>query len=90
MSDRSCKSGISDAETIIQGDPSGSSQPPVDIKWKVAFQYMLLIQKCNFCFNVNRRLGTTRLVTLYKYFRVSNLLVDLGWADFDFSVHLSA
>ena len=27
----------------IQGDPSGSSKPPVDIKMNVAFQYMLLI-----------------------------------------------
>ena len=43
----------------LQGDPSGSSQPPVDIKTKVAFQYMLLILIHNFCFDVNRRLETT-------------------------------
>ena len=35
-----------------QGDPSGSSQPPIDIRTKVALQYMLLIQ-CSFCFGVN-------------------------------------
>ena len=44
---------------LIQGDHSGSFQPPVDIKMNVAFQNMLLILKRNFCFDVNRRLGTT-------------------------------
>ena len=43
----------------IQGDHSGIFQPPVDIKTEVAFQHMLLIPKLNFCFDVNRRLGTT-------------------------------
>ena len=33
-------------------------QPPVDTKTKVAFQYKGLILKRNFCFDVNRRLGT--------------------------------
>ena len=42
----------------VQGDPSGISQP-VDINTKVEFQYMLLILKCNFSFDVNMRLGTT-------------------------------
>ena len=50
----------------LQGDYSGSSQTPVDIKMKVAYQYMLLKVKHNFCLDVNRRLGTTRWVTLYK------------------------
>ena len=53
----------------LQGDPSGSSQPHVYIKTKVAFQYiryMLLILEHNFCFDVNRRLGTTWWVTLYR------------------------
>ena len=36
-----------------------SSQPPVDIKTKVAYQYNPSILKCNFCFHVNGRLGTT-------------------------------
>ena len=44
-------------KATVQGDPSGSSQPPVDIKTKVAFQYMIVIPKHNFCFNVNWRLG---------------------------------
>ena len=43
----------------IKGDHSGSSQPPVDIKTKVVFQYKPFILKHNFCFHVNRRLGTT-------------------------------
>ena len=43
----------------IQDDPSGWSKPPVDIKTNVAFQYMLLKLKRNFCFDVNRRLGPT-------------------------------
>ena len=33
--------------------------PPVDIKTKVAFQYMGLILIQNFCFDVNGRFGTT-------------------------------
>ena len=41
----------------IQGDTSGRTKPPVDIKTKVAFQYMLFILKRNFCFDVNRRFG---------------------------------
>ena len=49
---------------FIQGDPSSCSQPPVDIKTKVAFQYMLLILKHNFCCDVNSRLGTNWCVTL--------------------------
>ena len=35
---------------IIQGDHSGSSQPPVDMKTKVAFKYNGLILKHNFSF----------------------------------------
>ena len=40
----------------LQGDPSGLSQPPVDIKMIVAFQCMLLILKHNYCTYVTRRL----------------------------------
>ena len=43
----------------VQGDHSGSSQCPVDIKIKVAFQYKPFILKCNFLVHVNGRLGTT-------------------------------
>ena len=46
-------------DKLVQGDTSGSSQPPVDIKTDVVFQYMRLILKRNFCLDVNRRLGTT-------------------------------
>ena len=51
-------------EKKVQGDTSGGFQPTVDIRTKVAFQYMLLILKHNFCFYVNMRLGTTWCVTL--------------------------
>ena len=54
--------------SYIQGDTTGSSQPPVDIKTNGVFQYMLLILKHNFCFDVSRRLGTTWCVTLYNNF----------------------
>ena len=50
----------------LQGDTSGSVQPLVDIKTNVAFKYMLLILKQNFCFDVNGRFGTSCLVTLYR------------------------
>ena len=43
----------------LQGDPSGLSQPTVDIKTNVVFQNMLLMLKRNFCFDVNSRLGPT-------------------------------
>ena len=45
--------------TKLQGSPSGSSEPPVDIKTKVAFQSMVITLIRNFCFDVNMRLGTT-------------------------------
>ena len=61
--------------TYIQGDTSGSSQPPVDIKTKVVFQHMLLILKRNFCFDVNRRLGTTWWVTLYTSLKMWSIFV---------------
>ena len=48
----------------VQGDTSDSSKPHVDINTKLAFQYKLLILKRNFCFDVNRRFGTTWCVTL--------------------------
>ena len=51
---------------LVQGDHSGCVKPPVDTKTKVAFKYMGLIPKRNFCFDVNRRFGTTFLVTLYN------------------------
>ena len=44
---------------VIQGDLSGCSLGFVDIKIKVAFQYMLLTIKRNFCFDVENTLGTT-------------------------------
>ena len=37
----------------IQGDTSGCSLGFVEVKTKVAFQYMLLILKRDFCFDVN-------------------------------------
>ena len=45
------------ADCCVQDDPSGSSEPPVDIKTKVAFQYMLFA--LNVTLDVNRRFGTT-------------------------------
>ena len=47
------------ASVVIKGDPSGWSQPPVDIEAKVALYYKEHILKRNFCFDVNRRLGPT-------------------------------
>ena len=38
---------------IVQGDHSGCSLGLVDIKTEAEFQYMILILKHNFCFNVN-------------------------------------
>ena len=49
----------------IQGDHSPCSQPPVDTKTNVAFYYMGLILKRNFCFAVNGRYETTWMGTLY-------------------------
>ena len=39
--------------TIIKGDHSGCCLGLVDIKTKLTFQYMLIILKRNFCFDVN-------------------------------------
>ena len=39
----------------VQGDTSHWFKPPIDIKTKVAFQYMGLILKQNFCSDVNGR-----------------------------------
>ena len=39
--------------TVLQGDPSRWSKPIVDIDLKVAFNYKVLILKCNFHINVN-------------------------------------
>ena len=50
---------------ILQGDHSGCAKPPVDIKTKVAFEYLGLILKRNFCFDIYRRFVTTWMVTLY-------------------------
>ena len=44
---------------LIQGDKSGKTKPPVDIKTKVAFQYKRLILKRNFYFDVKGRVGPT-------------------------------
>ena len=41
----------------VQGDHSGSSQPPVDFKTKVAFQHMLLIQKTQLLFWSQQKVG---------------------------------
>ena len=46
-----------DQMNSVQGDHSRCSQPPVDTKPKVAFHYMGLILKQNFCFDVRGRLG---------------------------------
>ena len=51
----------------VQGDHSGSVKPPVDTKTKVAFYYIGLILKQNFCFEVNGRFVTTWMVNLYVY-----------------------
>ena len=59
---------------IVQGDPSGWSQPPVDMETNVAFQYMLLVLKRNFCFDVNRSLGPIWWVTLYRWLRKEFML----------------
>ena len=37
----------------LEGDYSGCSLGLVDIKTKIAFQYMLLLLKRNFSFNIN-------------------------------------
>ena len=51
--------------TGCQGDDSGSSQPPVDIKTEVSFKFEPHVLKRNLCSAVNERLGTTQRVTLY-------------------------
>ena len=43
----------------VQGEPSGCSLGFIDMKKKVAFQYMLLILNHNFYFDVNNTLGMT-------------------------------
>ena len=45
-------------------------KPPVDTKKKVAFYYMGLILKRNFCFVVNGRFDTTLMVTMYVFRRL--------------------
>ena len=45
--------------TILQGDTSGMTKPPIDIKTKVALRYKIFILKCNFCFDVNESFGPT-------------------------------
>ena len=44
------------SRTHIQGDHSGSSKPPVDIKTKVVFQDKAFILKHNLSFHVFARL----------------------------------
>ena len=56
-------------DLTVQGDHSGCAKPPVDIKTKVPFYYMGLILNWNFCFDVNRRFGTTWMVTLCILFQ---------------------
>ena len=48
----------------LQGDQAACSKPPVDTKAQVAFQYMSVILKRNFCFDGNGRFGTSCMVTL--------------------------
>ena len=43
----------------IQGDTSRLSKPVVDINLKVVFEYKVLILKCNFHININRRFRQT-------------------------------
>ena len=43
----------------LQGDHSGSSQPPVDMKTKVAFSIKGFSTNPNFCFDVSGRVGAT-------------------------------
>ena len=43
----------------VQGDTSGRTKPPVDIKAKVAFQYNLFTLKHTSCFDFNGRFGPT-------------------------------
>ena len=52
--------------SIEQGDTSRWFKPPVDTKTKVAFWYMRLALKRDFCFDVNKRFGQTWCVTLYN------------------------
>ena len=57
----------------LLGDPSGCSLGFVDNNTKAMFQYMLLILKHIFCFDVNNTKGTTWMVTLYMNFGGSRL-----------------
>ena len=60
----------------IQGDHSHRFQPHVDSKTKVVFRYMDLIIKRNFCFEVNRRLETTWIITLYTKMKEFDLALS--------------
>ena len=55
------------------GDHSGCDKPPVDSKTKLRFSYIGLILKCNFCFGVNGRFGTTWMGTWYRLDKPGNL-----------------
>ena len=48
---------------LLQGGPSGPRT--VDFKFKLMSQYKLLILKCKFRFEVNKRLSAIRCTTLY-------------------------
>ena len=54
----------------IHGDHSSWFKPPIDIKTKVPIQYESKVQKRNFCFGVNGRLGTTWMITLYSILKL--------------------
>ena len=51
----------------LQGGPSSHGIQFVDMKLKVLLQYTILILKRNSYFNVNKRLSSTRLATLYEW-----------------------
>ena len=53
------KAPSSPTKMPIQGDTSRCSLGSNDMKIKVAFQYMLITLKLNFCFDINRTKGTT-------------------------------
>ena len=50
---------IEHPSATVQGDHSGWVKPIIDTKTKVVFKYMGLIQKQNFCFDVNGRFEST-------------------------------
>ena len=54
-----CRNVKCDLSIHVQGDHSDCFKPPVNTKTNVAFYYMLLILKQNFCFRFNERFQRT-------------------------------